>query len=153
MAKYCVLRSRNTWRWKAIEVHGVGITKDYPVEKLYRDAKIGRIYEGTSNIQLTRLQRNYWASEPFTTWGKMRVIVLPPLLRPYVAHLGTDDVNAAEIIQKFAAKNRIQQARNNYTYRQSVKMEEVNGGGKWEEVTTSSSPPRASASKKWSTPR
>ena len=30
---------------------GVGFTKDYPVEKLYRDAKIGRIYEGTSNMQ------------------------------------------------------------------------------------------------------
>src|SRR5215831_11643290 len=46
-----------------------------------------------------------------------------------------DDVNAAEIVQKFAAKElEFQQARNNYTYRQSVKMEEVNGGGKWEEV-------------------
>ena len=31
---------------------GVGYTKDYPVEKLYRDAKIGQIYEGTSNMQL-----------------------------------------------------------------------------------------------------
>jgi len=37
---------------KAVEVlGGVGFTKDYPVEKLYRDAKIGRIYEGTSNMQ------------------------------------------------------------------------------------------------------
>jgi butyryl-CoA dehydrogenase/short/branched chain acyl-CoA dehydrogenase len=44
---------------KAIEVHGgVGITKDYPVEKLYRDAKIGRIYEGTSNIQLVTIAKN-----------------------------------------------------------------------------------------------
>ena len=32
---------------------GVGYTKDYPVEKLYRDAKIGQIYEGTSNMQAT----------------------------------------------------------------------------------------------------
>jgi alkylation response protein AidB-like acyl-CoA dehydrogenase len=31
---------------------GVGFTKEYPVEKLYRDAKIGKIYEGTSNMQL-----------------------------------------------------------------------------------------------------
>ena len=31
---------------------GNGYTKDYPVEKLYRDAKIGQIYEGTSNMQL-----------------------------------------------------------------------------------------------------
>jgi alkylation response protein AidB-like acyl-CoA dehydrogenase len=30
---------------------GVGFTKDYPVEKFYRDAKIGKIYEGTSNMQ------------------------------------------------------------------------------------------------------
>ena len=31
---------------------GLGYTKDYPVEKLFRDAKIGQIYEGTSNMQL-----------------------------------------------------------------------------------------------------
>lgn len=31
---------------------GVGFTKDFPVEKFYRDSKIGQIYEGTSNIQL-----------------------------------------------------------------------------------------------------
>jgi len=31
---------------------GVGFTKEYPLEKLYRDAKIGKIYEGTSNMQL-----------------------------------------------------------------------------------------------------
>jgi len=30
---------------------GVGFTKEYPVEKFYRDAKIGQIYEGTSNMQ------------------------------------------------------------------------------------------------------
>jgi len=43
---------------KAIEIlGGVGVTKDYPVEKLYRDAKIGRIYEGTSNIQLATIAK------------------------------------------------------------------------------------------------
>lgn len=31
---------------------GRGYTKEYPLEKFYRDAKIGAIYEGTSNIQL-----------------------------------------------------------------------------------------------------
>jgi len=31
---------------------GYGFVKDYPVEKLYRDAKVGEIYEGTSNMQL-----------------------------------------------------------------------------------------------------
>jgi hypothetical protein len=47
-----------------------------------------------------------------------------------------DDVNPQEVISKFAAKElEFQQARNNYTYRQSVKLEEVQGGGKWEEVS------------------
>jgi alkylation response protein AidB-like acyl-CoA dehydrogenase len=37
----------------AVELFGgYGYTKDYPVEKYYRDAKIGTIYEGTSNMQL-----------------------------------------------------------------------------------------------------
>jgi alkylation response protein AidB-like acyl-CoA dehydrogenase len=37
----------------AVNLHGGnGFVKDYPVEKLYRDAKIGQIYEGTSNLQL-----------------------------------------------------------------------------------------------------
>jgi len=45
---------------KAVEVlGGVGFTKDYPVEKLYRDAKIGRIYEGTSNMQRVLIARRY----------------------------------------------------------------------------------------------
>ncbi|XP_053306245.1 short/branched chain specific acyl-CoA dehydrogenase, mitochondrial [Spea bombifrons] len=36
---------------------GVGFTKDYPIEKYYRDVKIGTIYEGTSNIQLTTIAK------------------------------------------------------------------------------------------------
>jgi len=52
MAKYFCSTIAEEVASKAIEVlGGVGFTKDYPVEKLYRDAKIGRIYEGTSNIQ------------------------------------------------------------------------------------------------------
>jgi alkylation response protein AidB-like acyl-CoA dehydrogenase len=36
---------------------GVGFTKEFPVEKLYRDAKIGKIYEGTSNMQLQTIAK------------------------------------------------------------------------------------------------
>ena len=36
---------------------GYGYTKDYPVEKLYRDAKVGQIYEGTSNLQLQTIAK------------------------------------------------------------------------------------------------
>ena len=42
----------------AIDLHGgYGFTKEYPVEKLYRDAKIGTIYEGTSNMQLQTIAK------------------------------------------------------------------------------------------------
>ena len=42
----------------AIEIYGgYGFTKDYPVEKYCRDAKIGKIYEGTSNMQLETIAK------------------------------------------------------------------------------------------------
>ena len=37
---------------------GYGFVKDYPVEKLFRDAKIGQIYEGTSNLQLQTIAKH-----------------------------------------------------------------------------------------------
>jgi alkylation response protein AidB-like acyl-CoA dehydrogenase len=36
---------------------GVGFTREYLAEKLYRDAKIGKIYEGTSNMQLLTIAK------------------------------------------------------------------------------------------------
>ena len=42
----------------AVEIFGgYGFVKDYPVEKYYRDAKIGKIYEGTSNMQLNTIAK------------------------------------------------------------------------------------------------
>ena len=58
MAKYYSSEIAEKVASKAIEVlGGVGVTRDYPVEKLYRDAKIGRIYEGTSNMQLQTIAK------------------------------------------------------------------------------------------------
>ncbi|MGH9612866.1 MAG: acyl-CoA dehydrogenase family protein, partial [Bryobacteraceae bacterium] len=58
MAKYFASQIAENTASKAIEIFGgVGFTRDYPVEKLYRDAKIGRIYEGTSNIQKIAIAR------------------------------------------------------------------------------------------------
>jgi alkylation response protein AidB-like acyl-CoA dehydrogenase len=43
---------------QCLELHGgYGYTKDYPAEKFYRDAKIGTIYEGTSNMQLNTIAK------------------------------------------------------------------------------------------------
>src|SRR5581483_5582141 len=42
----------------AVEIYGgYGFTKDYPVEKYWRDSKIGKIYEGTSNMQLATIAK------------------------------------------------------------------------------------------------
>ncbi len=38
-------------------IGGVGFTKEFPAEKFYRDAKIGQIYEGTSNMQLMTIAK------------------------------------------------------------------------------------------------
>jgi alkylation response protein AidB-like acyl-CoA dehydrogenase len=42
---------------------GNGFVKEYPVEKLYRDAKIGQIYEGTSNLQLQTIAKQLLGGE------------------------------------------------------------------------------------------
>ena len=58
MAKYYASEMAVRVAAKAVDLHGgVGFTKDYPVEKLYRDAKIGTIYEGTSNMQLQTIAK------------------------------------------------------------------------------------------------
>ncbi|XP_005351444.1 short/branched chain specific acyl-CoA dehydrogenase, mitochondrial [Microtus ochrogaster] len=59
MAKYYASEIAGLTTSKCIEwMGGVGYTKDYPVEKYFRDAKIGTIYEGTSNIQLNTIAKH-----------------------------------------------------------------------------------------------
>ena len=56
MAKYFSSQVAERTASHAVEIFGgYGFVKDYPVEKLYRDAKIGKIYEGTSNMQLATI--------------------------------------------------------------------------------------------------
>lgn len=55
-----LVSSRNAERITSMAVDlfgGNGFTKEYPVEKFYRDAKIGQIYEGTSNMQLQTIAK------------------------------------------------------------------------------------------------
>ena len=53
MAKYFASVVAKRMASLAMEVFGgCGFVKEYPVEKFYRDAKIGKIYEDTSNMQL-----------------------------------------------------------------------------------------------------
>ena len=62
MAKYFASEAAEKIASRAIEIHGgVGVTKECPVEKLWRDSKIGRIYEGTSNIQLMTIAKKILA--------------------------------------------------------------------------------------------
>lgn len=60
MAKFFASEMAERVASRAVEIFGgAGFTKDYPVEKLYRDAKIGRIYEGTNNMQRVLIARRF----------------------------------------------------------------------------------------------
>ena len=53
MAKYFTSQVAERVASQCVEIFGGnGFVRDYPAEKYYRDAKIGKIYEGTSNMQL-----------------------------------------------------------------------------------------------------
>lgn len=65
MAKYFAGEVAALTTSKCIELMGgVGFSKQYPVEKFYRDCKIGAIYEGTTNIQLSTIAKNMTEFEP-----------------------------------------------------------------------------------------
>lgn len=58
MAKLFSSQVANRVTSQAVELFGgYGYSKEYPVEKFYRDAKIGTIYEGTSNMQLQTIAK------------------------------------------------------------------------------------------------
>lgn len=58
MAKYFTSQVAERVASLAVEVFGgYGFVKDYPVEKFFRDSKIGKIYEGTSNMQLATIAK------------------------------------------------------------------------------------------------
>ena len=58
MAKYYASEVAEHTASLSLEIFGgAGFTKDFPAEKLYRDAKIGKIYEGTSNMQLQTIAK------------------------------------------------------------------------------------------------
>lgn len=59
MAKLFASRVAQKVSSGCIDLHGgYGFTREYPVEKLYRDAKIGTIYEGTDNMQLQTIAKD-----------------------------------------------------------------------------------------------
>ena len=59
MAKLFASRVAQRVSSRCIDLHGgYGFTREYPVEKLYRDAKIGTIYEGTDNMQLQTIAKD-----------------------------------------------------------------------------------------------
>jgi hypothetical protein len=59
MAKLFASEMVNRVTAKALQMHGgYGFTKDYPVERYYRDARVFTIYEGTSEIQRVVISNN-----------------------------------------------------------------------------------------------
>jgi butyryl-CoA dehydrogenase/short/branched chain acyl-CoA dehydrogenase len=59
MAKYFASQAAERVASQCVEIFGAnGFVRDYPAEKYYRDAKIGKIYEGTSNMQLATIAKH-----------------------------------------------------------------------------------------------
>ncbi|MBU5306571.1 putative isocaproyl-CoA dehydrogenase AcdB [Clostridioides mangenotii] len=59
MAKYYAAETANEVAYKALQLHGgYGFIKDYPIERIYRDARIMSIYEGTSEVQKMVISSN-----------------------------------------------------------------------------------------------
>jgi len=58
MAKFYASEVAERVASMAVDLYGGnGFVKEYPVEKFYRDAKIGKIYEGTTNMQLMTIAK------------------------------------------------------------------------------------------------
>ena len=68
---------------------GNGFVKDYPVEKLFRDAKIGQIYEGTSNLQLQTIAKQSDSGERLGGRSPPRTAALPTPVRAISANSGS----------------------------------------------------------------
>ena len=73
MAKYFSAQVAERTASQAVQtMGGNGYSTAYPVEKFYRDALIGQIYEGTSNVLLRTIARNFLESAPFHAGGESR---------------------------------------------------------------------------------
>ena len=56
MAKYMSSCLAEKVATETLEIYGgYGFIKEFPAEKFYRDVKIGKLYEGTSNMQLATI--------------------------------------------------------------------------------------------------
>ncbi len=88
MVKYYTSELCNMVTSTAIQVHGGnGFMKDYPVERLFRDARITNIYEGTSQIQVD--------------WAVVRLVrgELTAILEPYAGRVW-EDIELAELAER-----------------------------------------------------
>ena len=59
IAKYFAAEAANRCAYKAVQIHGgYGYIREYPMERMMRDAKITEIYEGTSQVQRMVIANN-----------------------------------------------------------------------------------------------
>jgi len=59
MAKLFATEAANRAAYRAVQIHGgYGYTREFPVERFYRDVRVTTLYEGTSEIQRFVIARN-----------------------------------------------------------------------------------------------
>lgn len=110
MAKYYASEMCNKVTYDAIQIFGgVGYMRDFEVERLYRDARITTIYEGTSQLQIIAAVGGITSGLFFTLLSKKISTHFPESFNPYI-----EKINECERLLKKAVSH--VKARNNHIY-------------------------------------
>jgi len=101
MAKYYASEMCNKVTYDAIQIFGgVGYMRDFEVERLYRDARITTIYEGTSQLQIVAAIGGITSGLFFTLLSKKMSIRFPESFNPYI-----EKINECEKLFKKAVSH------------------------------------------------
>ncbi len=110
MAKYYASEMCNKVTYDAIQIFGgAGYMRDFEVERLYRDARITTIYEGTSQLQIIAAVGGITSGLFFTLLNRKMSIPFPESFTPHI-----EKINACETILKKAVDH--VKARNDHVY-------------------------------------
>jgi 3-(methylthio)propanoyl-CoA dehydrogenase len=101
-SEYC-----NQLAYDAIQIHGgTGFMKDFPVERIYRDARITSIYEGTSQLQVVAAIRGVGTGQYLNKIKEYEAEPIKPeleYLREYLAQATTEYDEAFKIVNAYAS--------------------------------------------------
>jgi len=107
MAKYYASELSIKATYDAQQIHaGSGYMKEYPVERLYRDARITTIYEGTTQLQVVAAVGGVLAGNLNPKFGEWKAKAWPATLQPLAGKLAAAQASLAECIEYLKGKDK-----------------------------------------------